>query len=285
MPIDVPRGGWAAAALGAGLLASGCYESHGLSGDGGRDGGRDAAVTDADAGIDAAPEDVYIPVPPPPPPCEAGEVVELDLLTRQSCEIALDPSVMPLGEAYISSGGMPRRILVQQRWGEGHLLSFCDMTSVWELAYRADLPALLGQPGGRVGSMGYDTLCGPWREPPVSSDVPIPDLPIEFLGTPPPESLNDPVRLAERVDVVFLCGRIVFLWLDHWIDTLRRFVTEQGKAILVAMDYVGTGTIDHREDYPFVNELVRPAGVEFVETSIPWSVAEASGTLLCPATD
>ena len=198
------------------------------------------------------------------PPVERCGDVLVTVETKKSCSIdVLDGFDMDL-EGFIEVDGERHRVLAMDRWGAGHIVGYCDSTSVHELVEAADLFTYLGRrPAPRVASVGYRSLCRPGE---LSETFP-PE--VEYLGlTLPAEYRGRPAALAEDWDVIVWCGYDMD-WSYGWVEELRSFVETHGKGLLATMDYAYNNA--GRDDYTRTSEITRQAGIGFRPANLDWA--------------
>ncbi len=59
--------------------------------------------------------------------------LEFTIETRQSCSITLAEGSTLDGEAFIDASGTRERVLALDRWGKGHVMAWCDATTLADL--------------------------------------------------------------------------------------------------------------------------------------------------------
>lgn len=206
-----------------------------------------------------------------PDPCEAADArcdcgeLRFAIETKQSCSMDVLPGHELDGEGFIEVGGKSHRVFAMDRWGSGHVVAWCDGTTLPLLIDAFDAMGYLSQSATpRVASFGDSTLCNP------AYSVEGKSLPAEYLGQTLPDGLGqDPAQLAAAYDVVVFCGfRIP--WNPAWASTLSRFVTEYGKGLLVVMEYESLAT---DADFASMSAVTRGAGIVFNPLSLPWTPA------------
>jgi hypothetical protein len=258
-------------------------------------GGNDAALPgSADGG----------PIGPPPsltrdPTC-AGVVAEeaapgtscgalrLHLGTQASCSITLADCRRALdGEAFQAGtcpdpGGIAPvcldpekrvisayRILAMNRSGHGHVVGWCDSTTLTALLRQVDLARYLGRSDTpRVAALGGGYPCTGELLREAIPDVTIfgPELPAEYL--------RQPDALARDWDALITCP-LRGSTLDGWVETLRPFVETHGKGVLIATDY---STQVDTPPFDTANAITGPAGFVFEAVNLGYSTVDAELT-------
>ena len=228
------------------------------------DSSSDAAIDSAPDAPRDAPAEAPVDSGPDASTCDdAGQVVggplQINLETRQSCTLSiLDGFHMDVEGFFTTGAGPPHRVLAMDRWGAGHLVAYCDMTTQRELIEQVDLLGYLGQTADpRVAALGYEYLCMPGIDP-------VQGLPswITYLGLGlPPQYLGDAAALAADWDVLIVCGQGAD-WSGDWYDEVERFVTVHGRGLLAVTDYFG--------DFVEMSVLTEDAGIHFDAVSLPW---------------
>jgi hypothetical protein len=147
------------------------------------------------------------------------------------------------------------RVLAMNRWGRGHIVGWCDSTSLVERFDAQDLGRYLGRVATpRVATIG-DGWCGRLRGRPTGAT---------HLGSVlPPQYVADPAVLAADWDVLVFCPRSMAAADASAIGAaITRFVVEDGRGALIAMDYwVGLSSGSAYLDA--VNATTRSAGFAF----------------------
>lgn len=209
--------------------------------------------------------------------------------TRASCAIVASDCTDPLdGEAF-QRGACPTevggwaecpdeefrlatkfRVLAMNRSGNGHIVGWCDSTTLVELLEKIPLARYLGQTTSpRVASIGDSWPC---KAPSIPGAT--------YLGPALPDRyVQEPAQLAVDWDVVILCERIDELEsLRTLTQVMRRFVVEDGKGLLVSRDYIYTSDLypldEERE--AILGDLTGPAGFVFDPIALGWSRAAAN---------
>jgi len=206
---------------------------------------------------------------------ETCECLSLDLSipTRQSCSISLTGDPID-GEGFIEADGGTHRVLAINRWGEGHLMAWCDAsTSSQLLASFAALPYLGRKAMPTFASFGNEAMCDGDFGVQSFEDNPVylgADLPDRYLG--------DPALLAADWDVLMLCGAYTS-WHPDWPALLQSYVTEHGKGLYVVMDYQGW---DHTvDDFTELNRVLAPSGIALDPVDLSWGDASVEVGVEC----
>jgi hypothetical protein len=222
------------------------------------------------------------------PDCESGTPgcdcapVAFTVSTRQSCDMRVDPASAPDGTGSVTVDGEEHIVFAMNRWGEGHVIAWCDSDSAvplmdefpgWAYLAQAEAPRI-----AMLGSHWGCELVAPYT----------------FWGDQmPTEYVDDPAALAADWDVIMLCGFHMGIgpgeaqdltdpdlgWPAELEPTLRSFVKDQGKGLFLVMDYYGTVVKD--ADIAHVNSIVRDAGFSIQPTELPWGDVQAEVALEC----
>ncbi len=258
---------------GSGGQAAGGGSGGGLSGgSGGGSGGNviiDAALPDGAGGGGTCPDGGV----PGEPGCDCGKL-EFKIDTKQSCSIGLEPGATVDGEGFISLAGQQHRVFAMDRWGKGHIVAWCDSTTLPELLAAFDVTGYLGQvPTPRVASFGDDFLCEPGKLPqqalPPSIQYQGKDLPAKYKG--------NSAALAQDFDVVIFCG-FRQGWPNPWVTELGEFVSLHGKGLLAVMDYEG---IVHAQDFSNMSAITQPSGIVFNPLNLAWAPSATNVSIEC----
>ena len=206
-----------------------------------------------------------------PEMCECLPVM-FSLPTFQACSISVTTELD--GEAFVEVDGARNRVLAIDRWGEGHVIAWCDGSTNDGLlmAFQA-LPYLGRKPIPRFASFGNQPLCDPdfgvehFAQPPVDLGA---ELPVNYLG--------HPELLAADWDVILFCG-FHTMWDPGWAGLIESYVAVHGKGFFASMDYQGfDATLD---DFTKMNEVMLPSGISFDPVSINWADATADIGIAC----
>ncbi|MBW2275851.1 MAG: hypothetical protein JRF63_00075 [Deltaproteobacteria bacterium] len=211
--------------------------------------------------------------------CEDGECIdceniEFNIATQQSCAISILDGFEIDGEGFIELYDEEYRVFAMDRWGDdGHIIAWCDSTTINALLEAFNVTGYLGQVEEPVvASFGDYYLCNP-----DGLEGYMPDY-VNYLGEDmPAEYIGHPELMAADFDVLILCGFRID-WLTDWSAEIQSFVTDYGKGFLPAMDYEGTVTL---EDFDKVNEIIAPTGIEFEPLNLAWAPASCSVVLEC----
>lgn len=205
---------------------------------------------------------------------ETCECLPLDFAipTRQSC--AIDASAAIDGEGFIEVDGGTHRVLAINRWGEGHLIAWCDASMSDELLMSFPALPYLGRSASpRFASFGNPPMC--------DGDFGVQTFEVNpvYLGNDLPDKyLGDPAGLAADYDVLMVCGAYT-AWKPEWAALLQAYVTEQGKGLFVVMDYQGW---DHTlDDFDQMNAVIAPSGIAFDPVDLSWADASVNVGVEC----
>lgn len=212
--------------------------------------------------------------------CEEGECVDcvdiaFEIQTMQACAMSIVDGFEMDGEGFIELYGDEYRVFAMDRWGEGHVIGWCDGTTLGDLLDAFNVIGYLGQvedpAEATVAAFGDNFLCNP------GAYSLLPDY-INYLGEDlPAEYLDDPAALAEDYDVVIFCGfRIP--WTNDWVEEIGTFVSVHGKGFLAVMEYEGV-TIDL--DFENMSDITQPAGIVFDPLNLEWAPASAEVLIEC----
>jgi hypothetical protein len=224
-------------------------------------------------------------------PCDPADdsctcpVFDFNIETRQSCAITLDPvtgaDTLPVdAESFIEIMDTPFRVFALDRWGDGHIVAWCDGTTLDELVKQFPLFQYLAQnEQPRIASIGYDFFCGPSHVY-NGEDYGFPEDEVSYLGTAlPAEYLDDPERLAADYDGLLVCGNGVD-WSVDFSATVRDFVTLQGRGVALVGEYASNG-IDNGEEYLGLDGYALGSGITFEAVSLPWAPSSTEVVLDC----
>ncbi len=245
--------------------------SGGVTGSGGSGGQVGLDVQLSDSPIDGAgcPEGGV----PGTPGCDCGKL-EFTIDTQQSCAISILPGFDMDGEGFISLGGQQHRVFAMDRWGKGHVIAWCDATTLPQLLAAFNLTGYLGQTKTpKVASFGDSYLCKPGGIPqnPIPSYVAYQgqDFPAKYLG--------NPALMAQDWDVIVFCGfRIP--WTTDWTNEIDAFVSQYGKGFLAVMDYEGVVTVS---DFQNMTKITAAAGIQFEPLNLAWAPSSTSVSIEC----
>lgn len=205
--------------------------------------------------------------------CDICPSIQFSIDTKQACAISVLPGFTLDAEAFIQVGGTDHRVLAMDRWGDGHVIAWCDSTTTYALLNAFDALGYLGQTQTpKVASFGDTYLCTPGNG--------ISNLPasITYLGTDLPASYQgNAAQLAADYDVLLFCGfRIP--WSYDWSAEIEAFVTVHGKGFLAAMDYEG---VVQQTDFQNMTKITDGAGIVFEPLNLPWAPASTNVVLDC----
>ncbi len=263
--------GTAGAASGgtAGSVGTGGFGTGGSTGGTGGSIILDASVPDGAGGSDACPDGGT----PTDAGCYCG-ALNFTIGTQQSCSLGLEPGAALDGEGFISLGGQQHRVFALDRWGKGHIIAWCDATTLPELLAAFDVMGYLGGvPAPRVASFGDDHLC----EPGKLGNHPLPKS-IEYQGDDlPAKYKGNAAALAADFDVVIFCG-FRQGWPNPWVQEVGEFVSVYGKGFLAVMDYEGVVTA---QDFANMSAITKPSGIVFNPLNLAWAPSAISVNLEC----
>jgi len=211
--------------------------------------------------------------------CEAGACVDcpelnFSLETKQACAMTILPGFEVDAESFITLEGADHRVLAMDRWGAGHIVAWCDGTTLGDLLLSFNLAEYLGQTDTpRVASFGDDAICAyeGWVGSPVPAWVQYQgeDLPAQYRG--------NPSALAADWDVVIFCGfRIP--WAYDWSAEIASFVATHGKGFLAVMDYEG---VVQSTDFTNMSLITSQAGIRFDPLNLAWAPSSTDVVLDC----
>ncbi len=267
---------------------------------GARSGLDEPPTPDVDAGVVAAPPAVTPPDPMvcpdlPLAPFESCGPMRFRLGTEASCALvrtsceqpvdaeawqpvtcpwsACDPATDPRCDwpSPCDRDDPPRyRVLGLNRWGEGHVLAYCDSTVLAALLERDGILRYLSPAAApRIASVGAGYPCAPDERDPRRLTI------ATYLGAVLPGTyLDEPARLAADWDVLVACPRRMpvedIAALEPVID---RFVRVDGGGLVVTDDYVNPSWLDPipRAHIDVVSRLIEPAGFRFLPITLPHS--------------
>lgn len=251
-----------------------------------------SSVSTSSAGTMADPSKIEFDVPDDPPSetgCDAGRCdcsrYDVFVDTRQSCAIDVNPATaddgaLPLdAESFIEIDGTPFRVLAIDRWGAGHIVAWCDGTTLDELAKQFPLLEYLGQvPEPRIASIGFELFCGPPRML-TTEDYGFATEDVTYLGASLPEEyLDDPALMASEWDGLIVCMDSVAAVSPAFSDTIASFVSEYGGGLALVSDYPYSD-----EEQANLSSWAAGTGIEFVSLSLPWAPAATEVALECVA--
>lgn len=207
--------------------------------------------------------------------CEPCPTVSVSIETKQSCSIGLEPGTEIDGEGFISLQGETHRVFAMDRWGTGHIVGWCDSTTLGDLLMSFNVLDYLAQvPNPRVMSFGDSYLCQPGA---VAGVTPLPESMV-YAGTDlPGQYVDNPGQLAADWDVIVLCG-FRMPWSTNWAAELEAFVADEGKGLLISMEYEG---LAEPTDFTNASEISAPTGIQFNPLNLEWAPADTSIELDC----
>jgi hypothetical protein len=262
-------GGFAAGGSGGGSDAStgGTGNASGTGASGGGIG--------IDVNVDSASDAANCPdgSVPGDPGCECGKL-EFQIDTQQSCAISVLPGFTLDGEGFINLGGQDHRVFAMDRWGKGHVVAWCDSTTLPQLLAAFNVTGYLAQKENpKVLSFGDDYLCKPGGIP----GNPLPSY-VTYQGQDlPAKYKNDATQLAADWDVVIFCGFRIG-WSNDWSPEIAEFVSVHGKGFLGVMDYEG---VVQQNDFTNMSKITAPAGIQFDPLNLAWAPSSTSVSIEC----
>lgn len=206
--------------------------------------------------------------------CECGDLA-FSLSTYQSCSLGTISGTELDGEAFISMGGQEHRVLAMDRWGSGHLIAWCDASTIGDLMLAFDAAGYLAQKAEpRIASFGNLPTCQPGFLQPIS----IPES-VTYLGAElPVEYIGNAAKLAADWDALVFCGYHTE-WNTSLASLIQAYVTEYGRGLLAAMDYLGYDI--QPTDFEQMSAVTGPSGVIFNPISLDWADATANVAIEC----
>ena len=193
--------------------------------------------------------------------CEEGECIgcvdiAFTIETMRSCAISILDGFEVDGEGFIDVEGDEDRVFAMDRWGEdGHIIAWCDTSTIHELLEAFNVICYLGQVDEPVvASFGDHHLCDPEGLGGIMPDY------VNYLGEDmPAEYVGNAAQMAADFDVLIFCGFRID-WLTEWSTEIESFVTDHGKGFLAAMDYFG---VVMSSDFNNMNLITDQAGIHF----------------------
>ncbi len=262
--------GGAAGMAGLGGSAGGGGQPSGGSGGGSGGSLIDAGLTDAGKGDAATCADGGVPGEPG---CECGKL-EFAIDTKQSCAISIQPGTTVDGEGFIQLGGQSHRVFAMDRWGKGHVIAWCDATTLPDLLDAFNVTGYLGQvTDPKVASFGDDYLCEPGK---IAGHL----LPtwIQYQGFDlPAKYKGNAALLAQDFDVVIFCG-FRTNWPTDWSADIASYVANEGKGFLAVMDYEG---VVKAVDFQNMSKITGQAGIVFEPLNLAWAPSSTSVSIEC----
>jgi hypothetical protein len=164
--------------------------------------------------------------------CEDGACVDCEdiaftIQTMQSCAISILDGFEMDAEGFIELSG-EHRVFAMDRWGDdGHVIAWCDSTTINALLEAFNVTGYLGQVDEPVvASFGDYYLCNPAGLPGYMPDY------VNYLGEDlPAEYQGHPEMMAADFDVLIMCGFRID-WPYDWRvpagDGLRGYGHDRG---------------------------------------------------------
>lgn len=198
--------------------------------------------------------------------------IKLQIATQQSCAMTILNGFTMDGEGFITVNNVKERVFAMDRWGTGHVIGWCDSTTMPELLKAFDVRGYLGQTmNARVASFGDNYLCNPqmYTQLPQWIQYQGQDLPAKYKG--------NAALLAQDWDALIFCGfRIP--WATDWTTEIDAFISQHGKGFLAAMDYEG---VVMQQDFTNMTKITQGGGIQFDPLNLPWSPATLTASLDC----
>jgi hypothetical protein len=243
--------------------------SGGVTGGSGGGIGVDVNISDAPADTPNCPDGST----PGDPGCECGKL-EFSIDTQQSCAISVLNGFTLDGEGFINLGGQDHRVFAMDRWGAGHVIAWCDSTTLPQLLAAFNVTGYLGQTDNpKVLSFGDDFLCKPGG---IASN-PLPSY-IQYQGFDmPAQYKGNAAQLAADWDVIIFCGFRID-WTTDWAPEIAEFVSTHGKGFLGVMDYEGVVEAD---DFQNMSKITSPAGIVFDPLNLAWAPSSTTVSIEC----
>jgi len=208
---------------------------------------------------------------PQSPECDCEEL-SFNIDTKQSCSLDLLDGFELDGEGFITLEGMDHRVFALDRWGDGHIVAWCDGTTASDLTTAFEVFAYLGQVDNpKVASYGDTSLCedGTINDFPGSVPYLGQDLPAQYVG--------DAAKLAADYDVIILCGfRIP--WTTDWSSVLAQYVGVHGKGLLAVGEYEG---VSEQVDFDELTKITSPSGIVFNPLNLDWAPSATTVAIDC----
>lgn len=205
------------------------------------------------------------------PGCECEEL-SFNINTAQSCSLDILPGFDMDGEGFITLEGEEHRVFALDRFGEGHIVAWCDASTAAQLANAFNLLGYLGQSDDpKVASFGDTFLC---------EDGNINDFPgnVEWFGQDMPSKYKgDAAALAADYDVIILCG-FRMPWTTDWSAELTQFVSLYGKGLWAIGEYEGVAT---STDFENLTAISQAPGILFNPLNLDAAPADTTVALDC----
>lgn len=240
----------------------------------------DAPITMQDADLDASikPSDVVMTQcadgqVPIDGSCQMCRGIKLAIATQQSCAISINQGFAMDGEGFITINNQQKRVFAMDRWGTGHVIAWCDSTTLPALLSAFDARGYLGQkPNAKTASFGDKYLCDP-----ASGTIPLPNW-IQYQGFDlPAKYKGNAALLAADWDVIIFCG-FRTTWATDWTNEIQSFVSQHGKGFLANMDYEG---VVMQSDFTNMSKITQGDGIVFDPLSLPWAPASLNASIDC----
>ena len=198
--------------------------------------------------------------------------IKIQIATQQSCAMTILQGFTMDGEGFITVNNVKERVFAMDRYGMGHIIGWCDSTTMPQLLQSFDVRGYLGQKqSAKVASFGDNFLCNPamYTQLPMWMEYQGQDLPAKYKG--------NAALLAQDWDAIVFCGfRIP--WATDWTSEIDAFVSQYGKGFLGAMDYEGVVMMN---DFTNMTKITKAAGIQFDPLNLPWSPATLNASLDC----
>lgn len=216
-------------------------------------------------------------------PAEAGACGPLafDMGTTESCALThaacvpvdlegFAPFTCPFAgsDPCAATGPGPQEVFALNRYGAGHLVAWCDTTSLLNLLALPPILAYLGRDASpRIAGVGTY---------PCNLELSFPGT---FLGESLPQKyVGDAAALANDFDVLVICGS-PSNFEDHseegpmhleWAPTFVSFVRDFGRGLLASADYA-RNCASPADVFAPLNAITEGAGISFLAVNLGYS--------------
>lgn len=261
------------------------------------------APSGVDAGVDttidvkkyeAAVFDAWCELPPydagaacegAPPPANECAPLHLTIDIKESCALTRPPACEPLdlagyapftcpfgdsGVPCANTGPGPQQVFAMNRFGAGHVVAWCDMTSLFDSAEYGK---------GLVTLAPIFRYLGRTANPRVACVGDCWGLPVTSLGSSLPNKyVGSAGALAADWDVIVVSGAastyVTYATYGYiepaWAPTFRSFASDYGKGLLVVADYTPTCRTP-ADVYDAINAITEPAGIRFMVVDLGYA--------------
>jgi len=208
---------------------------------------------------------------PEDPECECEEL-SFSVDTMQSCSLDILAGFEMDGEGFITLESMDHRVFALDRWGDGHIIAWCDGTTAGQLTAAFDAFGYLGQVADpKAAAFGDNFLCQDSYQQ-FPGDVP-------YLGEDLPSMYqNNATQLAADYDIIVLCGFRID-WPNDWSAELEEFVAVHGKGLLAVGEY--EGGVATNQDFTELSKITSPSGIVFNPLNLDWAPASTTVLIEC----